>query len=177
MGPQLKLPASAHTGTWHTCITIYPAIHQWLCVLLGIKSTPFCLYLLQYIDATKMNTKHHKFTKCRINLYKEQSRFFLNTHSTFFASCSNSWKVTPYFNYQQYFTWLFKLLSWKNSPSWCHDSSSHADDACLWCFAMHTCVSTNLFTAFDYIKLWFLKWLPHVNSTVVSRKLVLWIWI
>ena len=80
MGPQLKLPASAHTCTWHTCITIYPAIHQWLCVLLGIKSTPFCLYLVQYVDATKMNTKHHKFTKCRINLYKEQSRFFL-THT------------------------------------------------------------------------------------------------
>ena len=80
MGPQLKLPASAHTGTWHTCITIYPAIHQWLCVLLGIKSTPFCLYLVQYVDATKINTKHHKFTKCRINLYKEQSRCFL-THT------------------------------------------------------------------------------------------------
>ena len=80
MGPQLKLPASAHTGTCHTCITIYPAIHQWLRVLLGIKSTPFCLYLVQYVDATKMNTKHHKFTKCRINLYKEQSRFFL-THT------------------------------------------------------------------------------------------------
>ena len=89
MGPQPKLPASAHTYAWHTCITIYPAIHQWLCVLLGIKNTPFCLYLVQYVDTTKMNTKHQKFAKCQINVDKERSQFFL-THTTFFASCSNS---------------------------------------------------------------------------------------
>ena len=80
MGPQPKLPASAHTCTWHTCLNIYPVIHQWLCALLGIKTTPFCLYLVQYVDATKMNTKHHKFARCQINLYKEQLQFLL-THT------------------------------------------------------------------------------------------------
>ena len=80
MGPQPKLPASTHTCTWHTCIKIYPAIHKWLCVLLGIKNTAFCLYFVQYVEVTKMNTKHHKFAKCQRNLYKEQSRFFLTQY-------------------------------------------------------------------------------------------------